>query len=493
MTNNQIRKNNIRNYLIIILIIITFISTSIIAIIMTAGGKITKEGIIETGSIKLFIQPSNRNTSIFLDEKQVKPENGIINNVIPGQHLLRIESSQYHTWEKQIYIRGSLVTSVDIRLFPLEPELKQITQTNISKVFFSEDGNFAYYIVNDENLTPDQNGLWLLRLDEQEIFFKKNFTPTKIIDSSSSIFELLTTEGLKLMPDPNNNKIVIQLDTPQQTYIFDPKQVEPQKQLIDISSQVGFQPEKLYWFNNGNSLIISKQNIVTEYNLTNNEKTLIYYSNDSNIVYSSNDTSLYLYDPINTKLLTYQNKSLKEVDIPNINLPVDITSIQISDDSKSMLLSSNLEHYYLSLDFIKLEPIGQNSTILDFSSDGTRIILNENSSIITITVDKIVTSKDITLNSYSTTLDYKNNPHFINNSNLIAFNNTEASSLQVSEDDGSNIITILGDSHVLDDYYAFQRSGSSVVVLVEDKAEDNILSTNLFKLNFKGGTLPFSL
>jgi len=493
MPKKQIRKKKIVNYLIVALVAVFFVTASIIAIIITEGGRITKDGIVETGSIRLSIQPNNRNTIVYLNGKVVKPENNVINNVAPGEHSVRIESRGFHIWEKQLSVRPSLVTNLEARLFPLESELVQITQTNINKVFFSEDGSYAYYMVTDTELKQDQKGLWVLRLDDQEIFFRRGFVPQKIAELSDPVFELLDSEDVKVFPDNNNNRLLIVSSTLGKTVVFDPNQTNPLQRITDISSKVGFNPDNVLWFNNNNSLLISNDEILLELNLVNEEKTLISYTPQNRPVYASNGSVLFLYQTTGNKLFTYQNKLLKEQAFPGIVLPEDVSEMRLSTDAKSLLLSSNSNHYYFNLDLVQLKLLHSNSNLIDFSFDGSTSIFNENGQIVTARVEKLISPKDIVISATPTEIDPANHPHFIYNSNLIVFNNQQELKLQVSENDGSNIVSIVENTDIINGYYVFQKSGSSVVFLIEDESDENILSTNLFKLNFGSGSLPFNL
>jgi len=493
MPKKQIRKNKILNYFIATIVIVFFIIASIIAIIVTEGGRITRDGIVETGSVRLSIQPNSRNILIYLNDKLVKPEGNVINNIVPGEHIIRIESKGFHVWEKQISIRPSLVTSLEARLFPLESELVQITQTNIEKVFFTEDGSYAYYMVIDPKLNPSKQGLWALRLDDQEIFFKRGFSPQKIAEINDPVFELLNTENVKIFPDNNNNRLLIISGTLQKTVIFDPNQSNPVQRIVNISTKVGFNPENISWFNNNNSLLVSNDEILLELNLINDEKTLISYTPQTRPIYASNGSVLFLYQQAENRIALYQNKLLKEQTFPGIIFPANISEMRTSTDAKSLLLSSDSNHYYFDLNLSQLKLLHENSKLVDFSFDGSTSIFNANDQIVAVRVEKLINSKDIIVTATPTDINPSYHPHFIYNSNLIVFNNEQELKLQVSENDGSNIVSIIKNTDIINGYFVFQKSGSSVVVMIEDKNEENILNTNLFKLNFGGGILPFNL
>ncbi len=493
MSNKQTRKNKILTFLAVLLVVTFFILGTIIAIIVTEGGKFTRDGIVETGSIRLQIQPSDRNVNIFINDKPVKLESSFINNVSPGEHTVRIESNQFHVWEKQVLVRPALVSNVEARLFPLEAKLNQITKTNIDHVFFSEDGSLAYYLVTDSDLEASERGLWLLRLDDQEIFFRRGFSPLKIASHTDRIFSLLNSEEVKVVPADDGSKLLIVSQKEEKFFVFDPQNSEAEK-LTEITLQIGFKPDSAFWFNNNNSIILSNSEIVLEFNLVNGEKTLINYTPGNAPVYSTNGSTVIFYQPANGQLYSYQNKVIKDIELSGVIIPDNITVLRVTTDAKSLLLtSSNVDHYFLDIELSKLRLVHKGSKLIDFSSDGSSAIFSAEEKIITAIIEKIVPEKELAIKVNTTQIDPSYNPHFINNSNLIVFNIEAQSMLQVSENDGSNIVNIVENTSVINGYYTFQRSGSSVVVLITDSAEENVLNTNLFKLNFGGGILPFEL
>ncbi|HRP37460.1 MAG TPA: hypothetical protein PLS50_06665, partial [Candidatus Dojkabacteria bacterium] len=65
-SKKRIRTKKFLNTLLVIIVVTLFISTAIIAIIYTQGGKITRTGIVETGSIRLEIQPEDKDNIVYL-------------------------------------------------------------------------------------------------------------------------------------------------------------------------------------------------------------------------------------------------------------------------------------------------------------------------------------------------------------------------------------------------------------------------------------------
>lgn len=493
ITKKRNRKTRFLNTLLVIIVITLFISTAIIAIIYTQGGKITRSGIVETGSIRLEIQPEDKDNLIFIDDRLVKSNDKLINNITPGLHTIRIESSKFHSWEKEIEISPSYVTNLQVKLFPLEPELNQLTQTNISKLFFSEDGSYAYYLVNDPLVEPNEQGLWRLRLEEQELFFRRDSDPERILELGDPTLSYFSDPNIEVKIDHNNNKMLIINPSIQTVIILDPTKSNPTERTINLNVQLGFYPTKAYWFNNNNSLIASNEEIIIEYNTVNREKTVVNYIPDTQPIYDTNGEVLYLFSSTNDAISLYQNQVARTLELP-ANLPTNnINDLRLARDGSSVILRNENDYYYYQLEkkqFIKVNEVGD---IIDISFDGTSIIFNNNDQIIFTVIDKSLTDESLLLQTSQSLIDVDLKPKFINNSNLIIINNHPLRSMQISDKDGTNIIDILKNTTIDNGYFKFQEDGSSLTLMIEDTSEENLLNKNLFKLVLNTSSLPFNL
>jgi len=492
-SKKRIRTKKFLNTLLVIIVVTLFISTAIIAIIYTQGGKITRTGIVETGSIRLEIQPEDKENLVYLDDKQIKSDERLINNITPGIHTIRIESTKFHSWEKDIEISPSYVTTIQVKLFPLEPELTQLTQTNISKLFFSEDGSYAYYLVNDSLVEPNDQGLWRLRLEEQELFFRRNSDPEKIIALEDTSLSYFTDPDIEVKIDQTNNKMLIVNPTLQTVTIFDPTKSNTTEKIIDLNEQIGFYPTKVNWFNNNNSLIVSNDEIIIEYNIVNQEKTIVGYLPETKPIYDTDGEILYAYSSINNSISLYQNQVARVLQLPS-NFPINnINDLRLARDGSSIIIRSDTSYYYYHLEkkqFIKISDTGE---IINISFDGTSIIFNNNNQVVFTVIEKSLIDLSLSVKSTPSMIDINLKPKYINNSNLVIINNYPLEKIQISENDGSNIIDILNNTTIDNGYYKFQEDGSSLTLMVEDSSEENILNKNLFKLVLNTSSLPFNL
>lgn len=492
MTKKQTRMKKYLTSILILFIIAIFLVVTVVAIIFTQGGKITKDGIINTGSIKLEISPENLDVNIYLDDKKVEPKSHYINSIEPGEHSLRVEGTSFHAWEKKITIRESLVSNIEVKLFPLEAELLQLTKTDIDKVFFSEDGSYAYYLVTNTALQPQDRGFWKLRLEDQDIFFRRTTVPEKIADINSEISNILSENDFSVNSDSNNKQLLISTKDQQRQYLIDLGQNSTDIVISDLTELLGFTPSYVNWFNNNNSLIVANDEIVFEYNLINHEKTIIDYTTEQPI-FTSNSTIVYIYSPSDHILSTYQNKQIKRDDTLSALLPSNIEKIWVSQDSNSLVVSTDSTFHLLDIATKQIITLVKDAELLEMSFNGRTILFDSNGEISTVTIDKIIADNKVSSKINPLNISKDITPRFINNANLIAYNNKPVGKLQVSEDDGSNIIDVLDNSQIINGYFHFQKSGTSLVALLEEDNEGNVLKNNLYKLSLNKGGLPFQL
>jgi len=495
MPKKQTRKRKYLTIILVLCVITLFLFSTLIAIIFTQGGKITRNGIINTGSVKLEIIPQNIDVEVFLDGKKVKVENDYINNIDPGDHSLRIESPDFHAWEKVVTIRPSLVSNVGVKLFPLDPELLQLTQTDIDQVFFSVDGSYAYYLVNSPLLSDNERGFWRIRLEDQDIFFKRsaNAVPEKLTELSAELYTILSSNNFVVNPDSNNRQLIIYTEDHSQQYLIDLGQNGSEIVITDLNELLGFIPTSVSWFNSNNSLIVANESLSVEFNLTNMEKTVIAYSPTDKITFSANNTSVFYHSTADNTLSSYQNKQSKKLKVSPTPLPNNISNIWLSQDSNSLVLEADNAYYLFDLQSQKLLPLISDAKYIEMSFNGRTILFLKDEKLVTTSIDKIIAEDQISIKTNPLLIDPTHDPKFINNSNLLVFNNKLQGKLQVAEDDGTNIVDVLDNSEIVNGYFHFQKSGISLVVLLNNGDNENILKHNLYKLSLNQEGFPFKL
>ena len=224
----------------------------------------------------------------------------------------------------------------------------------------------------------------------------------------------------------------------------------------------------------------------------NKEKTIVDYMPNTKPIYDTNGEVLYLYTA-NNKINRYQNKVAEIFEAPENLLLGNLSDLRLAKDGSSIIIKNDTGFYYYEVGKEKFIKVSDSGEILDISFDGTSILFNKNNQIVFTVVDKSLIDKSLLVQSTSSMIDVTLKPKFINNSNLVIINNYPLKKMQVSENDGSNIIDILSNTAIDNGYYKFQKDGSSLTLMIEDTSEENVLNRNLFKLVLNTSSLPFNL
>jgi len=164
------RKHKIKTSLyLFIASIFVFVATAI-AIIISQGGSVTETGVqTNMGVLRINIYPENTNYSLYVDDVAVE---NIINkgvNLPSGIKDIRIESVGMNSWKKKVEIQEGIVKDIFVKLFPTELKLEQVTNTNVSKMVFSQNGDYLFYTV-ENNPILTENGIWRLQIENNNLF-----------------------------------------------------------------------------------------------------------------------------------------------------------------------------------------------------------------------------------------------------------------------------------------------------------------------------------
>lgn len=112
------------------------------------------------GLIVIKTQPSG--ADVYLDGKLQNEGTPLtINELLPGKYPLTIELDNYYPWVDKVNVDAGKVTRIErIILFPIRPNIKQITKSSVSFFWADEDEKVIYYVDQEEGLIykTDLNG-----------------------------------------------------------------------------------------------------------------------------------------------------------------------------------------------------------------------------------------------------------------------------------------------------------------------------------------------
>jgi len=106
----------------------------------------------KTGLIDLKTQPQG--AKVYLDAKLLNERTPTtINEILPGTYNIRLELENHYSWFSEISVEAGKVTRLDkIILFPLRPNIKQISQDNISSFWVDSDKGRIYYVDDEDGI-----------------------------------------------------------------------------------------------------------------------------------------------------------------------------------------------------------------------------------------------------------------------------------------------------------------------------------------------------
>jgi len=295
--------------LIFIIFVIFFIITIPTILIYTAGYRYNfkKTKFEKTGS--LLISSKTKNISLSINNDYVKNgEEFRINNILPGEYLIRLNKENYYAWEKKLSIDSELTTFIkDVRLFEKNLPTNDIIG-DITSIYPSIDGKKIAYISKDDN----SYSLLVIEIE--------NGTKKEIFNSKNNIEDVRWS--------PNSEKIIIETET--MFKIFDNKNGE-------IKTALPTPLKSLYWDEKNSNIIYALKNDgIYKVDLLFKNYSLEYKLEIIATDFRMHQNILYLI----------QNYELKQIDLKNnslVSVPLERKDYNIKNIiNEKIYLESNL-------------------------------------------------------------------------------------------------------------------------------------------------------
>ncbi|MEI7579174.1 MAG: PEGA domain-containing protein [bacterium] len=485
-------KNLLKKLLLIGLTLCFFTGITIFVIIITRGGMITKEGIIESGVVKITIEPQNIDYSVYINDNLFKVVNQRINNLEEGKYTMKIVSKGFTSWEKDIKITSGLVTELNVQLFPEKFSLNQVTKSNIDQAFFSKNGEYVYYVIKQSEF-GNEKGIWRLKLTNNQLLFaNQENSPEKISDIITPLTAAIASGKYKLIPSINNEKVVFADLSTNAIYILD---ATKQNSVIadNLIKTLKFTPTNINWFDGANSLILNDKNLLVEYSLSNNEITVIHYSQDGNLVFGIANSVIFYSDPINKQVFQYKNKVSNQIILSNATLPENITFISAANtDNSNLIIATTTDYYYVNLDKSIIKKITDSSyQLLSSANDSLGALFNKENQLYAFNIKETIATSTISVEAtlISDTFNQANDSmqYVPSDTHLIMYQNANKI-VTIMENDGANKLILLSDYVLKNPTFQLNSNGKTFFILLNDATTDTTTSvrSNLYKLNLAG-------
>ena len=484
------KKSKFIKYFLIFLIFAFFSGIAVIAIIISRGGLITNEGIqLNSGTIRITTDPKDLKYKAFLNNQEVQPQDNQLRGLNTSNYNLRIEVQGYALWEKDLKVTEGFVTDVFAKLYPTNLAIEQFTKTNVDKAFFSQNGEYVYYLVKDTEF-GNEKGIWRLKLNPSQVFLGTNQTqPEKISNIFVDFVEAINSGKYELNPSPDNNKLLFKDLNAGLNYLLNVNGANDS--ITSLESELGFTADALFWFNTSNSLIVKKGPVLFEQNLSNKLKVLIKYSQDSPIIYSVNNNQVVYFDETKKQIMVYKNQAAEALKVVNIELPKDITSLNLAANSERFIILGTVNGYkYLDVEKSLLKDIPGVGQLLSFSNEGrSALFIDANKAITAYTVSELIALNTVEIKVTPTGLVMQAGDliFFTPITSHLLYYDQANSSIFVLDKDGGNKTELLKNSGI-QPYFNFDTLGENLFVLLTDETDavnngSNLIRSNIYKIN----------
>lgn len=151
-----------------------------VLLVYSQGKRLDKNGKLSgVGLIEINTTPNE--AKIYIDGEYNEQSDRNIENLKPGKYTVRLEKERYTTWEKVIEVKEGLITPLNVTLFPSNPSLTAATFDGVFSPKLSHDNKSVVFGIQ----TSTKAGLWVLNLDDPQLFFDNRLR--QIVKDSNSI------------------------------------------------------------------------------------------------------------------------------------------------------------------------------------------------------------------------------------------------------------------------------------------------------------------
>jgi len=462
---------------LIVFSVIIFVSiVSLIAILIANGYNFSGKGIQENGILDIDSIPQGAEIYINGEKKAETPTKL---DLKIGTYEVELIYPDYRSWKKEIHIDSTLITKANAILFPEELGLEQITFTDIDKVFFSENKEYAFYTI----LKGDNAGIWSIKI-EKNLFDISDVKPTKINDLSvfpNTCFEQNYQFDIN---SSNKNAIVKCSGQTNQFFLYSIENNDTKP--LDINSIFGFSPLNVTFGINENELIITDSEFVLLFDTRTNRKEFITKFDEktkSQFLISQNKYYIFEFDLEEISHLYEFTSDFQKKEIYKqtfTNLPTDST-LFASKNSEILIFTNSTGSYYFYPEKSELVQFStQNVKIEKWLTDEISMLFLSENNLFSLIIHPV----NITEFEIFKLIDNYNQENYsmkwTSNSLKLIYYDDSAKKLSTMDRDGTNIVLIYEGE--LAEKFGFDMSGNCnyfILNLVDDEKKTNLYSIQL--------------
>ncbi len=449
------------------------------------------ELITQLGGIRINTnQITNSDLKVTLNNQIQQLEDFIIRDIPPGQYTIILSATGYNDWTTSIEVIPAVITDISPLFSPSNPLVtSKLEEVNIDKIFFSTNGDYAYYVVTKASNGIDK-GIFRLQLNPPSNLLTNAVpVPEKLLNLTEEVSQVINSHEYFIVPSPDNQKFILSgTNTPLYIFNTENQTTSPSKiSLLSLERLLGFTPEHFDWFKGSSSVIISQDNFVGELILSNAKLVTIDFHPKQLPIFAINGDEVLLYDRLSNVHIRYRDETKTPVLLENTKLPADITTLYIDKiNANNLIVQTKTSAFYLNLKASFIKEIGKNIEIISYTRDGNGVLFTKNGEkkLYSFTVDqnKINDDLDISISTIVDNYDRSTQKAFWSNSNthVILVNQKVDSNLieqsyaiYIIDRKGTNKYQLLNDRVIQTqgtDVYMLSDN-SEVLLLIQDSQE----------------------
>lgn len=445
-----------------------------LALMAARGNLFTPNGFQSTGTIRLLVNPDG-SFAAFLDEQEKQiTSNKTIENVLPGEYVLRIQKDGFNTWQQRVSVSQGIITDVSVQLFPLSVPISQVTTTGVENFSIGRSGKVLYYAT--ENTPIGSNiGIWRLSLENGGLL-PSNPSPVKITNLVPGLREAVASNTYQLIPSPNDSKLILVIPTG--VYLLDADRYnEPA-----IANKLAFTYtiDEIHWLNESTNLLIKSGNLLIDYDTDRKSATVITFQNDTAPIFTQASNTVYYV--VNNRIYKYTAGTNQAVQLENIVLPENINYLDAGLLDSSLVLHAGNTLYFLDITSSTLTTLG-NYQLRSIAPSGKDLVVSDGKDIYTVNIN--VSQVYGTVSVSQTKTEIKDQDAHLTvwapNSVYFVYMDTVSKELKAGSRSGGslNILIEGSEANVQSNY---RVSGDSSFILVQLEDSNNSGRSNVYKL-----------
>lgn len=350
-------------YRIIIICAFLILLSLIIAFARGYRLDLDRQSITSTGIISISAYP--KASKIYINE-QLRGVSDINITLPPGTYQVEVKKDGYTSWKKTVKLRGELVLTLDILLYPLNPSLSPLTNLAVSRAIALDQSDKVILFSEIDDETKD--GIYLFESNRGPLSF---FAALKLVALKKSLSNSLGTFSLK------ETAVEVSPDAKEAVFTF---QTLPGP----VSYLLSLETDNISFFD----ISLSKDTLVQAWSGLKedlNRKILQAYPRDFAKV-ASDSFHVIEFSPDETKLLylAKQSITLPQAIQPSL-IAVNQTPEERSIETDSLYVYDRKEDRNYKIEISNDQILGQrpiaiwstNSNFISWYSDSKHLVLNE--------------------------------------------------------------------------------------------------------------------